>query len=411
MGHGAVHMVQLFQAEQADAEGLEVGRLVAHQRHAGGGLQAVGEEFLAVVDVGIVGVAHHHTGRLEAFGCHALDTAALEQRTHAAAQLHLLGLDLLETVGTGFLHHFAQAGQRVGGHGGVVHMATGLVGFHYLQPFFQVAGKAGAGGVVDGVAGAGAEHHHGAGGRAAPAFLRRTHQHVHAGGFHVHPHRARGNAIEHQQAADGMDCIGHLAQVAVGQNHARSSFHVRCKHHLGLLDSNGFHHLFDGAGNPRRLVAVAGAAGLEHHRRGRDAAHVENLRPAVAEPAVADDHDLLAGGELPRHSFHAKGAAAGHQNGRVRVVDLFQNARDVFHDTLETLRHVVQRAVGIDHREFEQPFRVDVGQKARHGGSGMVKCGFFWKRASLSPGAARAALYRPGHAVRMICYAHGLFQR
>jgi hypothetical protein len=40
-------IVQLFQAEQADAEGAEIGRFVALQRHAGSGLQAGGEEFLA----------------------------------------------------------------------------------------------------------------------------------------------------------------------------------------------------------------------------------------------------------------------------------------------------------------------------------------------------------------------------
>ena len=40
MAHAAVRVVQFFQAEEADAEGLEVGRLVAHQRHAGGALQA-----------------------------------------------------------------------------------------------------------------------------------------------------------------------------------------------------------------------------------------------------------------------------------------------------------------------------------------------------------------------------------
>jgi hypothetical protein len=49
MGHGAVDVVPLFQTEQADAEGHEVGRLVALQRHAGGGLQAFGQELLAVV--------------------------------------------------------------------------------------------------------------------------------------------------------------------------------------------------------------------------------------------------------------------------------------------------------------------------------------------------------------------------
>ncbi len=39
-------VVQLFESEQTDAEGLEVGRLVALQRHSGGDLQAVAGNFL-----------------------------------------------------------------------------------------------------------------------------------------------------------------------------------------------------------------------------------------------------------------------------------------------------------------------------------------------------------------------------
>jgi hypothetical protein len=54
LGHGAVHVVPLLQAEQADAEGLEVRALVALQRHAGSGLQALGQEFLAGLDSGSV---------------------------------------------------------------------------------------------------------------------------------------------------------------------------------------------------------------------------------------------------------------------------------------------------------------------------------------------------------------------
>ena len=36
----ALHVVQFFQTEETDAEGHEVGRLVALQRHPGGGLQS-----------------------------------------------------------------------------------------------------------------------------------------------------------------------------------------------------------------------------------------------------------------------------------------------------------------------------------------------------------------------------------
>ncbi len=99
----------------------------------------------------------------------------------------------------------------------------------------------------------------------------------------------------------------------------------------------------------RRLGAGPGLAGLEDDAFRGDLSHVENLRPAEAEPAVADHQHLLAGGELAGDGFHAEGAAAGHDDGRPGVVDMLQDARDVLHDALEALRHVVQGAVGIDH--------------------------------------------------------------
>ena len=43
---GAIDVGELVQAEEADAEGSEIGRLVALQRHAGGGLQAAARNFL-----------------------------------------------------------------------------------------------------------------------------------------------------------------------------------------------------------------------------------------------------------------------------------------------------------------------------------------------------------------------------
>ena len=48
--------------------GLLVGGFVALQRDAGCGLQALGDEFLAGVDVRVGGVADHDAGRLKAFG-------------------------------------------------------------------------------------------------------------------------------------------------------------------------------------------------------------------------------------------------------------------------------------------------------------------------------------------------------
>ena len=51
------HITQFIQPEQADAEGLEVRRFVAVQRHASDDLQALSGEFVAVLDLRIGGVA------------------------------------------------------------------------------------------------------------------------------------------------------------------------------------------------------------------------------------------------------------------------------------------------------------------------------------------------------------------
>ena len=72
--HGAVDVRELVEAEEADAERLEVGGLVALQRHAGGGLQPLLDELPARLDVLVVGVAHDDAGRLEAFGRDARDS-------------------------------------------------------------------------------------------------------------------------------------------------------------------------------------------------------------------------------------------------------------------------------------------------------------------------------------------------
>src|SRR4029079_1524625 len=98
---------------------------------------------------------------------------------------------------------------------------------------------------------------------------------------------------------------------------------------------------------------IADPARLEHGSLRRDLACVEDLRPTVAEPAVAYDQASLAGGQLPRNRFHAKRPTARHHDSRVRVVDVLENARDVAHDALEALRHVIERAVRENDRVLE----------------------------------------------------------
>ncbi len=73
--------------------------------------------------------------------------------------------------------------------------------------------------------------------------------------------------------------------------------------------------------------------------------------------------------ELTGDRFHRIGAAAGHDGDLVRAIDLAQGRGQVAHHLLEPLRHVVQRAVGENDREFLEPLGVDLGAQMRHGGS------------------------------------------
>ena len=146
-----------------------------------------------------------------------------------------------------------------------------------------------------------------------------------------------------------MHGLGHGADVVVRQDHAGSRLHMRGKHQRGLFGADGGHHLVHGARLPRCLVTFTRPACLEHDGLGGNGTHVENLRPAVAEPAVADDQHFFAVRELARHSLHTERAAARHQHGRFGVVDLFQDGRNVGHHAPESGGHVVERAVGVDH--------------------------------------------------------------
>ena len=198
-------------------------------------------------------------------------------------------------------------------------------------------------------------------GTARPAFLRRADQHVDARRLHVDPHRARGDAIEHEHAAMLVRGVGDRADVRVGKDDAGCGFHVRREHDVGTLAADRGDDLGDRRRRVRRLAAGAHGARLEHGGARRDAAHVEDLRPAIAEPAVAQHEAALAGGELASDGFHAEGAAAGNHRNGIGVVDLAQRGADVAHDALEAPGHVIERAVGEDDGIFEESVGVDVG--------------------------------------------------
>ncbi|MNS09884.1 hypothetical protein D3C72_413820 [compost metagenome] len=109
--------------------------------------------------------------------------------------------------------------------------------------------------------------------------------------------------------------------------------------------------------------------GLEHRSGRRDVAHLQNLAPAITEPAVAYHQTLLAGSELPRHRFHAECAAARNHRHRLGVVDLFQGFGNVLHHALKGLRHVIERAVGVDHGILDQSLGIDARIELGHGDS------------------------------------------
>ena len=337
------------------------------QGHAGRRLQAFAEEGLGRVQAVVVGKTHDDARRLEAFGGHALQAPRSHHRAHLAAQIELLVAQAREAVGARFQHHVAGARQGVGGQGGVVGMAAAFVGLHDLQPLLQVHREAAVRRAVDGGSCALAQHHESAAGRTAPALLWRAHQHIDPRGLHVHPDRARGDAVEHEEAADFVRGLGHRAQIVVGQDHAGGGFDMRRADHGGALLADRGHHLGDRRRRIGHLAPRRNGPRFEHGVCGRNLAHIEDLRPAVAEPAIANHQGGFAGGELASHRLHAEAAAAGHNDRRARAIDLLQHARDIAHHLLEFARHVVERAVGIDDRIFEQAVGIGFGQEAGHG--------------------------------------------
>ena len=122
-------------------------------------------------------------------------------------------------------------------------------------------------------------------------------QHVHAAGPHVDPQRAGGDAVEDEKPADLMHRGAHRPEVVVGQNMPEDVSTCGANTTSGR-PSRIRDHFIDGRRRERRLVLVADATGLQHERYGRDVPCLENLRPAVAEPAIANHEASLAGREL-----------------------------------------------------------------------------------------------------------------
>ena len=71
-------------------------------------------------------------------------------------------------------------------------------------------------------------------------------------------------------------------------------------------------------------MLIAGLARFQHRLLSRNLTGLKNLCPAIGEPAIAQHHGFFATGELPGNRFHGKGSAAGHNDRRFGVVNLFQ---------------------------------------------------------------------------------------
>ena len=149
---------------------------------------------------------------------------------------------------------------------------------------------------------------------------------------------------------------------------------MRRKNDIGFLFVDNCDNFFDRRRCERLLRSSAGHACFQYGRTRRDISHVEYLGPAKAEPAISDYQAVFFRRKLTRHSLHSECAAARHNGHRVGVVHLFQRRRYVRHRGLKRAGHVIDRAVRVDDRIFEQTVRIDVGQQAGHMDSPCNKC-------------------------------------
>ena len=139
---------------------------------------------------------------------------------------------------------------------------------------------------------------------------------------------------------------------------------MRGEHDVGTEGGNFGTYFFYRRRRKRGLEAVFLPCG-QHFGFRCDAALFEDLRPAVAEKAVAHNQAFFAACELARHRLHAGRAGAGNDGGMLCAVNFFQGGGDVTQGRLKFLRHVVQRAVGINHGIFEQAVGIDFGTGER----------------------------------------------
>ena len=139
---------------------------------------------------------------------------------------------------------------------------------------------------------------------------------------------------------------------------------MRGEHDVGTEGGDFGTYFFYRRRRKRGLEAVFLPCG-QHFGFRCDAALFEDLRPAVAEKAVAHNQAFFAACELACNRLHAGRAGAGHDGGILGAVNFLQGGGDVTQGRLKFLRHVVQRAVGINHGIFEQAVSINFGTGER----------------------------------------------
>ena len=134
---------------------------------------------------------------------------------------------------------------------------------------------------------------------------------------------------------------------------------MRGKDDIGPCLANRCGHFGDRGRGKGGAAVISGLPGLENCRLGGKPPGVKNLAPAIRKPPIPHDQRMRVGPELPGDRLHRIGAATGNQSHMIGRVNCFQHRRNVAHNPLESLGHMVQRPVGEDHRKLIQSIRIN----------------------------------------------------
>ena len=366
MRDGARRIAELVEAEQPDPEGGIIRPFAAFQRHAGSNLQPLFGKGLARLHLGIRGKTDDDTRRLEPLGGDRFVAVSLHQVANLAPQVDLRLLQRLETKRLSLDQRVAEMAQRIGRHRGVICMRPAFIGLHDLCPFLQIIGEAGTGCLVEACPCARRHHHQRGAGRCAPALLRRGQQDVHPGGLEIDEDGAAGDTVQNEQAAMLVNTAGDGGDETVGNHQPGRGLDMRAEDDVGLLLAYPRQDVVKRLRGERGIRLVGGLTGRQHGGAFGKAASLDDLAPAVAEPAIPDHHHPRLLDELPCYRLHAIGAAARDHGDRRRAIGIAHDPRDIAHDIAKGGRHRIQGPVGKHHRIFEKAVRVDIIAKGWH---------------------------------------------